>query len=96
VPNHIKLDNLGYNSHGQPIRALVIDTEFLCPAGWTMFNVTPSTHHQQKFADILFSDGHAVSRPNTNGQFTVDLTLANSQQAFAMILAVLEQADTEP
>jgi prepilin-type N-terminal cleavage/methylation domain-containing protein len=96
VPNNIKLDNLGYNSHGQPIRALVIDTEFLCPAGWTMFNVTPSTHHQQKFADILFSDGHAVSRPNTNGQFTVDLTLANSQQAFAMILAVLEQADTEP
>jgi hypothetical protein len=46
--------------------------------------------------DILFSDGHAVSRPNANGQFTVDLPLGDSSQAFAMILAVLEQADTEP
>ncbi len=96
VPNNIKLDNLGKNGNGQPIRALAIDTEFLCPAGWTMFGITPSTHHQQKFADILFSDGHAVSRPNTNSQFTVVLTLANSEQAFATILAVLEQADTEP
>jgi prepilin-type N-terminal cleavage/methylation domain-containing protein len=96
VPNNIKLDNLGNNGSGQPIRALAIDTEFLCPAGWTMFNVTPSTHHQQKFADILFSDGHAVSRPNTNSQFTVDLTLANSQLAFVMILGVFERADAEP
>ena len=96
VPNNIKLDNLGNNGNGQPIRALAIDTEFLCPAGWTVFNVTPSTHHQQRFADILFSDGHAVSRPNANGQFTVDLTLANSEQAFATILGVLEQADMEP
>jgi prepilin-type N-terminal cleavage/methylation domain-containing protein len=96
VPNNIKLDNLGNNGNGQPIRALAIDTEFLCPAGWTMFNVTPSTHHQQKFADILFSDGHAVSRPNANSQFTVDLTLANSKQAFIIIMGVFEQADTEP
>jgi hypothetical protein len=73
-----------------------MDTEFLCPAGWTMFNVTPSTHHQQRFADILFSDGHAVSRPNTNSQFTVVLTLANSTRAFMVISGVFEQADTEP
>jgi prepilin-type N-terminal cleavage/methylation domain-containing protein/prepilin-type processing-associated H-X9-DG protein len=96
TPNNIKLDNLGNNANGQPIRALAIDTEFLCPAGWTMFGIAPSTHHQQKFANILFSDGHVVSRPNANGQFTVDLTLANSQQSFAMILGVFEQADTEP
>ena len=34
VPNNIKLDNLGKNANGQPIRALAIDTQFLCPAGW--------------------------------------------------------------
>jgi prepilin-type N-terminal cleavage/methylation domain-containing protein/prepilin-type processing-associated H-X9-DG protein len=96
VPNNIKLDNMGNNGNGQPIRALAIDTEFLCPAGWSMFNITPSTHHQQRQANILFSDGHAASRPNANGQFTVNLTLANSQQAFAIILGVFEQADTEP
>jgi len=96
VPDHIRLDSLGNNDHGQPIRALAIDTEFLCPSALALFGVTPSTHHQRKFVDILFSDGHAVSRPNANGQFTVDLPLGDSSQAFAMILAVLEQADTEP
>ncbi|MGP8201726.1 MAG: type II secretion system protein [Limisphaerales bacterium] len=94
-PTDIKLDSLGINSRGQPIRALAIDTEFLCPAGWTMFNISPSTHHQQKFVDILFSDGHAVSRPNTTNQFTVDLNLANEQQSFSIIMGVFERADSE-
>jgi len=96
VPNSITLDNLGNNAKGQPIRALAIDTMFLCPPELAGFGVTPSTHHQQKYADILFSDGHAVSRPNASGQFTVDVTLTDLQQAFTMILAVLQQADTEP
>jgi prepilin-type N-terminal cleavage/methylation domain-containing protein/prepilin-type processing-associated H-X9-DG protein len=96
VPEHIRLDNLGRNSFGQPIRALAIDTQFLCPPQLAVFGVTPSTHHQKKFANILFSDGHAVSRPNGNGQFTVDVTLGDSQQAFTMILSILEQADAEP
>jgi prepilin-type N-terminal cleavage/methylation domain-containing protein len=96
VPDHVKLDNLGNNGNGQPIRALAIDTQFLCLPALALFGVTPSTHHRQKLVDILFSDGHAVSRPNANGQFTVDLPLGDSQRAFAMILAVLEQADTEP
>ncbi|MGD0814903.1 MAG: prepilin-type N-terminal cleavage/methylation domain-containing protein [Verrucomicrobiota bacterium] len=96
VPNSIKLDDLGNNSRGQPIRSLAIDTEFLCPTGLALFGVTPSTHHQQKFADILFSDGHAVARPNTDAQFTVNMSLTDLEQAFTMILAVLEKADTEP
>jgi prepilin-type N-terminal cleavage/methylation domain-containing protein/prepilin-type processing-associated H-X9-DG protein len=96
VPDHIRLDNLGNNSKGLPIRALAIDTEFLCPPQLALFNVTPSTHHRQKLANILFSDGHAVTRPNANGQFTVDLSLGESQQAFALIMGVMEQADTEP
>ena len=96
APDHIRLDNLGNNDRGQPIRALAIDTEFLCSPALALFGVTPSTHHQQRLVNILFADGHAVSRPNANGQFTVDLPLGDSQQAFAMILAVLEQADTEP
>jgi len=95
VPN-IKLDNLGQNGNGQPIRALAIDTQFLCPAGLAGAGITPSTHHQRKSANILFSDGHAVSRPNTNGQFEVDLSLTNLKQAFTLILGVLEKADTQP
>ena len=96
VPNNIKLDNLGNNSKGQPIRALAIDTQFLCPAQLSIFDVTPSTHHQQQYANILFSDGHAVTRPNAGGQFNVSLSLTNLTSSFQFILSVLEKADTDP
>jgi len=96
-PDHIKLDDLGNNRNGLPIRALVIDTQFLCAPGLAPFGITPSTHHRQRAADILFSDGHTVSRPNGNGQFVVDLSnYADVGAAFDKILKVLEQADTEP
>jgi hypothetical protein len=95
-PDHIKLDNLGNNRNGLPIRALVIDTQFLCSSGLATFGINSSTHHHQRAADILFSDGHAVSRPNRDDRFTVDLrNSAEVRSAFDKILKVLEQADTE-
>ena len=79
-----------------PTRALVIDTQFLCSPGLATFGITPSTHHHQRAADILFSDGHTVSRPNRDDRFTVDLrNSAEVRSAFDKILTVLEQADTE-
>jgi prepilin-type N-terminal cleavage/methylation domain-containing protein/prepilin-type processing-associated H-X9-DG protein len=96
VPDHIRLDSLGDNRNGIPIRALAIDTMFLCPPELAVFNVKQRTEHGQRFADILFSDGHAVSRPNADGRFTVDVrNYAEIRSAFDKILAVLEQADTE-
>jgi type II secretory pathway pseudopilin PulG len=96
-PEHIKLDDLGNNRNGVPIRALVIDTQFLCSPALALFGITPSTHHRQHTADILFSDGHTVSRSNGDNQFVVDLSKdANIGDAFGRILTVLEQADTEP
>jgi type II secretory pathway pseudopilin PulG len=96
-PEHIKLDDLGNNRNGLPIRALVIDTQFLCSPGMATFGITPSTHHRQRTADILFSDGHALSRPNRDDRFTVDLSgSAEPRSAFDKILKVLEQADAEP
>jgi prepilin-type processing-associated H-X9-DG protein len=96
-PDHIKLDNLGNNRNGQPVCALALDTMFLCPAELAPYGVKPSTHHQQKFANILFADGHVVSRPNPDSRFDVDLDNYNNiRSAFSMILGVLERADTEP
>jgi prepilin-type N-terminal cleavage/methylation domain-containing protein len=95
-PDHIKLDTLGNNRVGAPIRALVIDTQFLCTPGMAAFGITPSTHHRQRVADILFSDGHGLSRPNADGRFTVDLTgSVNPSAAFDTILQVFERADPE-
>ncbi|NOS71860.1 MAG: DUF1559 domain-containing protein [Verrucomicrobia bacterium] len=95
-PPNLRLDNLGLNRNGLPIRALVIDTLFLCPDDLAAFNVKPRTHHQQKSATILFSDGHASSRPNKDNRFTVDVRdYSQIRDAFNKILQVLEQADGE-
>ena len=95
-PDHIKLDDLGNNRNGLPIRALAIDTQFLCSPGMATFGITPSTHHRQLTVNILASDGHAVSRPNRDARFVVDLSNnAHISDAFNEILNVLEQADSE-
>jgi prepilin-type N-terminal cleavage/methylation domain-containing protein len=97
VPDHLKLDTLGENRNGLPIRALVIDTLFLCPNDLAAFNVKTRTNHRMQVADILFSDGHVVSRSNPDGRFTVDVRdYSQLHGTFDRILQVLEQADTEP
>ena len=95
-PEHLQLDNLGENRAGLPIRALAIDTMFLCPPELASFNVKPRTHHRQRFADILFSDGHVVSRSNQDGRFTVDVRdYSEVRAAFSRILDALEHGDAE-
>jgi len=95
-PDHLQLDHLGDNRNGLPIRALAIDTQFLCPPDLAVFNVKPRTHHLQRSADILFSDGHVLSGPNADGQFTVNLlNYADISDAFDKILQVLEHADPD-
>jgi type II secretory pathway pseudopilin PulG len=96
-PENIKLHSLGKNRNGNPIRALAIDTLFLCPPNLATFGVKPRTHHRQRFADILFSDGHVVSRENGDARFTVDArNYGELRDSFSKILGVLEQADEEP
>jgi len=96
VANPIKLDALGNNRDGLPIRALAIDTQFLCPPGMATFGISPRTHHQQRFANILAADGHTFSRPNANARFTVNLAdKVNLYAAFDLILKAMEAADRE-
>ncbi len=95
-PASLRLANLGNNRSGRPIRALALDTQFLCPPDLESFNINPRTHHQQRFADILFADGHVRSRSNKDGRFTVDVRdYAQLYEGFNKILGVLEQADSE-
>lgn len=95
--DHLELENLGSNRNGRPIRALAIDTQFLCPPDLESFNVRPRTHHRQQLADVLFADGSVASRPNRQGRYTVDLRdYAALRDAFSRILEVLEQADEGP
>jgi len=96
VPEHIHLDRLGHNRNGVLIRALVMDTMFLCPPELEVFNVKQRTHHRQRTTDILFSDGHVAGRLNKDGRFTVDVTdYSQIRDAFNKILQVFERADLE-
>jgi prepilin-type processing-associated H-X9-DG protein len=96
VPDHIQLESLGNNRNGLPIRALAVDTQFLCAPGMATFGINPNSHHQHRVANILFADGHALSRQNNTGQYTVDLGESfDLHSAFDVILKVLEQADTQ-
>ena len=95
-PHNLMLGNLGDNRNGRPVRALVIDTIFLCPDDLGDFNVKPRSNHREKFANILFSDGHAASRANGDARFTVDIRTGSLRAAFDKILKVFETADQEP
>ena len=76
---------------------MVIDTEYLAPANLAVYGVKTTTHHSQRFANILFSDGHAVSRPNADGRFTVNvLDYMQILNSFDKILQTFEIADTQP
>ncbi len=97
IPANLQLDQLGLNRGGWPVAALVIDIQFLAPPDLASFNVKTQTHHQQQLANLLFADGHAVSRPNTGGRFTVDVTdYSGVRESFDRILKVFEVADEVP
>jgi len=96
VPEHIRFDKLGNNRSNQPIRALVMDTLFLCPPELEMFNVKTRTHHRQQAVNILFADGHVLGRPNKDARFTVDARdYSQIRDSFNKILQVFERADAE-
>lgn len=94
---HIRLSSLGENSNGKPIRALVLDSMFLCSDALADFNVMPRTHHEQKLINILFADGHVSTSLNTDNRFAVDVQDPTQARAsFEKILQVFEKADEEP
>jgi len=96
-PGNLRLEHLGLNRDGQPIRALAIDTMFLCPPELAAFNVKPRTHHRQQTANILYADGHVLSRSNKDRRFTVNVVDSGDlYNAFDRILKVFEKADVEP
>jgi prepilin-type N-terminal cleavage/methylation domain-containing protein len=93
-PTAPKLEALGNNRNGLPIRALVTDVQFLCSPGMATFGISSSTHHQARVSNILHADGHAISQRNADQRFTVNLgASANLYSAFDLILKVFEAAD---
>ncbi|GMV97297.1 MAG: type II secretion system protein [Phycisphaerae bacterium] len=94
--DYIRIAGLGRNRDGRPIRALVIDTQFPAPSGFAGFGIFSRTHHQAKWANVFYADGHALPRLNGDRRFTVDLADYDAlRNAFDRILKVFETADRE-
>jgi prepilin-type N-terminal cleavage/methylation domain-containing protein/prepilin-type processing-associated H-X9-DG protein len=97
VADNIKLDQMGLNRNGLPVKSLVVDTVFLAAPEMAAFNVKTRTNHRQKSVNVLFTDGHVTSPVNRNDRYTVDARNYNElRDSFSKILQVFEQADAEP
>jgi prepilin-type N-terminal cleavage/methylation domain-containing protein len=95
-PECTRLDNPGLNRNDKPLRALAMDTQFLCSFSVEAYNVMPRTHHQQQHATTLFIDGSVQSLQNRDRRYTVDLrNNADLYDAFNRILRVFENADED-
>lgn len=93
-PAHLRLDALGDNRNGAPIRALAIDNNYLCPPELATYGVRTRTNHRQRWANVLHADGHVASRPNADGRYTVDVRdYSDLRDSFNRILGILEAAD---
>jgi len=89
---HVKLSDLGRNSKGQPVAALVADVQFLADPSLAAFNVKTRTSHQRAASNILFAAGHMTTVSNRNDLLTVNIG-TYPYDALERILAMFELAD---
>jgi prepilin-type N-terminal cleavage/methylation domain-containing protein/prepilin-type processing-associated H-X9-DG protein len=95
-PASLKIDNPGLNRDGHSLRAIVVDSIFLAPKSLESFNVKTRTNHRARYANILYTDGHAASLVNRTNRFTVDArSYGDLYASFDRILSALERADLE-
>jgi len=94
TPNisHTRLSDLGRNSQGRPIAALVADVQFLAHPSLAAFQVKTRTSHQRIVSNILFAAGHVRTVSNRDGKMTVDIGTA-PYDALERILSMFELAD---
>jgi prepilin-type N-terminal cleavage/methylation domain-containing protein len=90
--SHIRLSDLGKNSKGQPISALVTDVQFLAHRSLAAFQVKTRTSHLRTSSNILFAAGHVRNVSNTDNKMTVDIGTA-PYDALERILSMFELAD---
>lgn len=93
-PPRVRLDQLGKNRNGKPLRCLAMDTQFLAPPKMALFNVKTRTHHQRQVVDALFTDGHAATFDNSRERFIVNISVSVYKTLDA-ILKNFEALDAE-
>jgi len=90
--DHIILEDLGENHDGKPIRALIVDQNFLNSAHFP--GIIDRTNHKRRWVNAGYADGHAISLRNIEDRLTVNVGsfLYNGAEK---ILDVFELLDVE-
>ena len=88
----IRLSNLGKNSQGQPIAALVSDVQFHAHPSLAAWLVKTRTSHRGISSNVLFAAGHVHTLSNRDDSLTVNVGTA-PYDALERILAMFETAD---
>ena len=89
---HIRLSDLGNNSKGKQISALVTDIQFLAHSSLAAFQVKTRTSHKQQTSNVLFADGHITSISNRNDELTINIG-TSPYDALEKILNMFEYVD---
>jgi len=92
--SHTRLSDLGRNTQGRPIAALVTDVQFLAHPSLAAFQVKTRTSHKRASSNILFAAGHVRTVSNRDDKLTVDIGTA-PYDALERILAMFELADED-
>jgi len=93
-PPRVKLDLLGKNRRGAPIRCLVMDTQFVAPPSMAVFNLYTRTHHDRRVVNALYTDLHAETHENTDERYLVNLSLS-VYNTLDRILSIFEELDSK-
>lgn len=71
--DHIRLDDLGDNRDGRPIRALTVDQNFLIDTPLPAWGIINRTNHGRRAVNAAYVDGSAVTLDNRDDAYTVDV-----------------------
>ena len=89
---HVNRSNLGRNTKGKPIKALVADVQFLAHSSLAAFQVKTRTSHKHDSSNVLFFDSSVKNVLNQDDMLTVNVG-TSPYDALEMILDMFELVD---
>ncbi|HEX5244744.1 MAG TPA: DUF1559 domain-containing protein [Tepidisphaeraceae bacterium] len=90
---HVHLGDLGVDSLGKPINAIVADVDLIVPAALSGFGgYTRTAHNNGSNVNVLYDDGHVEKLDNSKRPYTVDI-VGQLDESFAKMLTAFENAD---
>lgn len=90
---NVRLGNLGFNSQGRRIHAIVMDVNLIVPSQLAGFGgYTRTCHDNGSNVNCLYDDGHVEKLDNSKGAYTVNV-IGDLDDSFAKMLTAFENAD---